>query len=374
MGTAAEVVAVVAGVAIVALTLSSAVRSTILPRGVQNRMSRLATVAVQLAFRLRSGRSASYERRDRLMAMLGPTALLLLLASWLAAIIVGYTLIYLGMTTSSFRRAIELSGSSVFTLGTTSSPRLGANLVSYTEAALGLVLLTLMISYLPSIYAAFSRRERGVSLMRIRAGEPPSPATMLIRYHRIEGARYRLTELWQTWEAWFVDVEETHTTFPVLAFFRSPQPLESWTNAAGAVLDGAALWLSCVEHPKDPDAQLCIRAGFQMMQRVAAVFDVPYDADPAPDDAISIGRDEWEQVVQQLSNAGMPLVADRDQAWRDWKGWRVNYDTVLLNLARLTEAPPAPWLSDRSPMGAEGQWSFHGYVRGALPGGHRRRV
>jgi hypothetical protein len=44
------------------------------------------------------------------------------------------------------------------------------------------------------------------------------------------------------------------------------------------------------------------------------------------------------------------VIADRDQAWRDFAGWRVNYDTVLLALAALTLAPPAMWSSDRSRM------------------------
>jgi hypothetical protein len=38
---------------------------------------------------------------------------------------------------------------------------------------------------------------------------------------------------------------------------------------------------------------------------------------------------------------------DRDQCWRDFAGWRVNYDTALVELARLTMAPRAPWSSDR---------------------------
>ena len=51
-----------------------------------------------------------------------------------------------------------------------------------------------------------------------------------------------------------------------------------------------------------------------------------------------------------MAGAGVPLKADRDQAWRDFAGWRVNYDIVLLSLARLTQAPAAPWSSDRSPV------------------------
>ena len=44
---------------------------------------------------------------------------------------------------------------------------------------------------------------------------------------------------------------------------------------------------------------------------------------------------------------GVPLKPDRDQAWRDFAGWRVNYDVALVALARLTMAPMAPWSSDR---------------------------
>ena len=38
----------------------------------------------------------------------------------------------------------------------------------------------------------------------------------------------------------------------------------------------------------------------------------------------------------------MPVVEDRDQAWRDFNGWRVNYDAVLRKLEKLTMAP-TPW-------------------------------
>ena len=42
------------------------------------------------------------------------------------------------------------------------------------------------------------------------------------------------------------------------------------------------------------------------------------------------------------------MKADAEQSWRDFRGWRVNYDTVLLALASLTLAPYAHWSSDRS--------------------------
>lgn len=373
MKAAVETLAFAAGVFLVIETVLSAVRATVLPRGVQSRISQTATVVVRAAFRLRVGRSASYERRDRIMAMLGPITLLVLLASWLVLIMAGYTLMYLAVTNRGFVRSVELSGSSIFTLGTTSDPHLGPLLLIYTEAGLGLLLVALLITYLPSIYGAFSRRENGVSLLQVRAGDPPRAASMLIRYHRIEESQYRLTELWRQWEAWFADIEETHTTFPILAFFRSPQPERSWVTAAGTLLDGASFWVAAIDHPKDPDAQLCIRSGFLALRRIADVFDVPYNRDPSPTDPVSVSREEWEDSLNEMGAAGVPLLPNRDHAWDAWKGWRVNYDAVLLNLARLVEAPPTPWVSDRSPMplnaGKEPTW--RSFSPRALLVGHR---
>ena len=60
-------------------------------------------------------------------------------------------------------------------------------------------------------------------------------------------------------------------------------------------------------------------------------------------------RDEFDAVCDRLAAEGVPLKADREQAWLDFAGWRVNYDTVLLALCSITMAPPAAWSSDRAP-------------------------
>lgn len=352
MPVAVKVLVGVAGAALIAVTILSAIRTTVLPRGTQSRVSSAVVTAVRALFRLRARRSDSYETRDRIMAMLGPVALLAILASWLLLVMTGFTLVYLAVTGRSLARAIELSGSSMFTLGTTSENTLGPLMVTYAEAGLGLLILALLITYMPSIYGAFSRRENGVALLQVRAGSPPRAASMLIRFHRIEEPRFRLTELWRQWETWFADVEETHSTFPILVFFRSPQPERSWITTAGALLDGAAFWVAAVEHPMDPDAQLCLRAGYLALRRIAELFGIRFDPDPPPDGPISIGRPEWEKEMDEMADAGVPVKGDRDEAWAAWSGWRVNYDQVLLELARLVEAPLAPWASDRSPVGA----------------------
>ncbi len=352
MHQALEVLGLVAGAAAVTVTIMSAIRAVVLPRATQNLIPRVTTSAVRALFRLRATRSSSYHDRDRVMAMLAPVALLSMLVSWLAILFLSYALMFFAITGRSAEGSLKLSGSSIVTLGTESDPRFWPSVLSYSEAALGLLVVALFITYFPSIYSAFTRRETGVTLLQVRAGDPPQATTMLIRYHRIEERRYQLSEVWRQWEAWFADIEESHSTFPILAFFRSPQPERSWITAAGALLDAAAFWVACVaEHPVDPDAQLCIRAGFLALRHIANGFGLPHDPDPSPGGPITISRQEWNAAMAEMEAAGVPLVADRDRAWADWRGWRVNYDTVLLRLARLVEAPPTPWVSDRSPVG-----------------------
>jgi hypothetical protein len=104
-----------------------------------------------------------------------------------------------------------------------------------------------------------------------------------------------------------------------------------------------------VDRPPSPDAELCIRAGYVALRRIADFFGIDHNPNPHwPEVPISIDRREYDQVCRELIEAGVPLKSDLDQAWRDFAGWRVNYDRVLLALASLTMAPYAPWSSDRS--------------------------
>lgn len=134
----------------------------------------------------------------------------------------------------------------------------------------------------------------------------------------------------------------------MISFFRSPQSSRSWITAAGTVLDAAALVSSTVDIPKDSQADLCICAGFLALRHICDFFGIPYNANPRPDDPISIAQEEFDEVYNKLTEVGVPLKRDREQAWRDFRGWRVNYDSVLIHLAGLTMAPWTMWSSDRA--------------------------
>jgi hypothetical protein len=337
------------GFALSAITLTSAVKTFVLPRSAVDWLARAVFLAMRRVFGMRLRGTTTYAQRDRIMAFYAPVSLLALLPVWLILIWIGYAGMFWAVGVPTWYLSFRDSGSSLLTLGFEPAVGIAQTLLAFSEATVGLILIALLIAYLPTIYSAFQRREAAVNLLEVRAGKPPSAVEMIERFHRIHGLD-RLDEQWRAWEAWFADIEESHTSLTALVFFRSPRPDHSWITAAGAVLDAAALSLSALDIPFTPQAALCIRAGFIALRRIADAFGIDYSPDPHyPEQPISVRRDEFDAVCDRLAAQGVPVKTDRDQAWRDFAGWRVNYDTPLLALCSITMAPPAAWSSDRAP-------------------------
>jgi hypothetical protein len=337
------------GLWLVFSTLLSAVRSFVLPRSENVFLTRVVFRAVFRLLSVRLHFARSYAARDRIMALYSPIASLVLPVVWLISVLIGYTGMFwaLGVGSGSLFAAFNASGSSLLTLGFALVDGWAQTALAFSEATIGLGMVALLIAYLPTMYAAFSRREALVNMLEIRAGSPPWAITMIERMHRLSGLE-KVNDVWSRWEVWFVELEESHTSLAPLIFFRSPHPDRNWVIAAGAVLDAAALFNSTIDVPRNIQADLCIRAGYLALRGIADFFGYEYAADPNPDDPISITREEYDAAVNHLVELGVPIKPDREQTWRDFVGWRVNYDTVLLALCAVTMAPHAPWSSDRA--------------------------
>lgn len=343
----ARIVVFAAGAYVVYATVLSAIKTFVLPRSVNTRITNIVFIAIRRLFDFNQRKMSTYQQRDQHMALFAPVALLSLPVAWLFLVMMGYTLMYWAVGVGTLLDAFRISGSSLFTLGFAMDARTQSLILEFSQAGLGMILVALLIAYLPTMYSAFAKREALVNLLDVRAGTPPSPLTLITRLDALSGLE-RLADLWREWELWFVDLQESHTTFMPLVFFRSPDGNRSWITAAGAILDTAAIANAVLDIPREPQADLMIRSGFLALRKIADYFGFHYDPDPKPTDPISITKEEFLAVIAELRAANVPLKADLEQAWRDYAGWRVNYDSVLLDLARLTMAPYAQWISDRS--------------------------
>jgi hypothetical protein len=344
---ALRVAVFLAGVYLVIYTVFSGIRTFVLPRPAQVLVLRLVFLNVRRLFDLRARRAMSYADRDEIMALYAPVALFFVPVVLMMLVFIGFACIYWALSPLNVVESVKLSGSALFTLGSFTNDDPLLMVFEFSQALLGMILVALLIAYLPTIYNAFTRREVQVQLLEVRAGTPPSSWELIARSHR-NGELSQLREFWSDWQVWFAEIEESHTSLAALSFFRSPRPELSWVTAAGVVLDSAALVLSTVDIEWEPRAAFCIRSGYLALRQIASFFEVRYDETPAPDDPISITRHEYDEACEYMASQGVPLCANRDQAWRDYAGWRVNYDVVLISLAGLTMAPYAPWSSDRS--------------------------
>ncbi len=341
-----RVLAFVVGAFVILATVSSAVKTVVVPRAESAVLTRGVFLFTRKLFDLRLKRVTEWEQVDRTMSRYAPMTLILLPVVWITVVVLALTPMFWALGSDFPREAFTRSGSSLLTLGFAFAKDLPETVLSFVAATIGLGLVALLISYLPSIYAQFSRREVLVGQLDTRAGTPPDSAELLLRALRI-GWLPRLDDLWAEWDRWFVEVEESHSSNASLPFFRSQHPERSWLTAAGCVLDTAALRASSLDLPRSYEAELCLRTGYLSLRHLADLFDITYDPNPQPDDPISIAREEFDEVFERLAAEGAPMVSDRDQAWRDFAGWRVNYDQPLIMLCSLVNPPYAKWSSDR---------------------------
>jgi hypothetical protein len=321
------------GVLLIIVAGWSVIGTVVVPRRIRSRLIRGVAVVVDATFHFVADHFDSYEPRDRILAAQAPIQLILQIVVWLAVFELGFALL-------------------LCTLGYL-VPHNGAPTGLADLAALvGLGTVALQIGYLPTLYAAFNRREGLVTMLDSRAGVPSWGPELLARTHYGLGsgvsAMGELPELFEEWERWSADVSESHATYLALVNFRSPRPLSSWVTALLAVLDGAALYLSLVpDAPGAVSARLCLRGGFTCLTTIARArgFAIPDEADP--NDGIALTYEEFVEAIDRLASVDFPLERSNEEAWLDFVGWRVNYEAAAYAIARAVDAPPALWSGPR---------------------------
>jgi hypothetical protein len=340
----------------VVAVLSSVLRTVVVPRAIPARLARAAFLGVRilLLLRLRLTGHSDYETRDRVFALQAPLGLFAQLLTWGLLIYICFTGLFwsetaTAVTGSSLARALEVSGSSMLTLGFIEPHGLLRQLTAFATAGVGLTLLALVLTYLPTLYASFARREALITKLVVRTGIPPSGPALLISTWKL-GRFEQLEEVWNGWEDWFVDVGESHTTFPQLTFFRSPRPHNHWVLAAEAVLDGAALLESTCDVPRQSRSELCLHAGLHALITIADFLGIPHRP-PELDAEIALPQAKFEEARLQLDELGVPLRGNGQSAWQDFRSLRARYEPLIAVLGRMTDAPRSEWSawSDSTP-------------------------
>jgi hypothetical protein len=294
---ALHVVAMVVGAALVVVTMADVVRRLVIPRPRASTLARVVDAAVDGLFQLLIRRFADYENKDRVLAAQPAVCLLVRLGALLLAFEIEYALL-LWPWTNGFANALREAGSSLVTLGFVASPSTAPTIINVLAAVTGLLVIALQTAYLPTLYAAFNRRETEVTLLSARAGLPPWGPELLLR-------------------------------------------------TRDGVMDSAAMLLALCPSQDRIEPRRAIRMGFTALREIGAALGISYDPDPDPDADIALTFAEFAAAVGQLLTVGFPIERSAAEAWPHFRGWRVNYEALAYELARRTDAVPAPWSGPR---------------------------
>ncbi len=340
------------GVAIVVGTVVSVFGTLVVPRATSSRVFRLVLKSVAKGVKPLLGLSDKYVVKDRIMAWVGPLGMVMLFALWLVLLVLGFGLMtwWAAAGDATVWHALAISGSSVFTLGVLSDRHGAAEWLEFMTAGAGLLVIALEIAYLPALYQAYAQRETEVTLLAARAGTPAWGPEILTR-HRWFKTTDELPDLYRTWERWAAAVAESHANYPSLMWFRSPVASRSWLTALVSMIDAAAMSDAIAPESTPRQARLCLTMGVRCLRSLAEALDVPYNADPLPSDPLRLTYEEFLEGTDRLAQVDFPFERTPEEAWPHFRGWRVNYESLVDELTAKVVPPPAPWFVARPELG-----------------------
>ena len=350
-----RLLAVIFGIALIALVALDAFETIVLPRRVTRRI-RLAVLFYRVTRFVWNSiahliRSSTW--RDSFRAYTGPLSLLALVLFWAVLFAFGFGLIMWGLAlplnppgqSISFLTYLYLSGTTFFTLGLgdiTPVAGVGRFLV-VSEVALGFIFLALVISYVPVIYQAFSRRELRISLLDSRAGSPATAVELLRRNcagKQIEELRLLLHD----WEAWCADILESHLSYPILAFYRSQHEQQSWVEALTVVLDTCTLILTTIDGLPIAPARFAFAMARHAVVDLAQVLNIP------PTTGVNrLSSAELTQLREMLTAAGMRLKESMASE-QELDELRATYEPFVSALAERMQVSLPPWIPPKDAL------------------------
>ena len=329
-----------AGCIVVAIVALDVFRSLLVPRA-SNRVLRVAPLLIPALFSAWQAVADLIPEkglRQAFRASFAPLTLVLTFVVWSGLLILGFGLL-LWARRSAFTPALTDLGDAVYAAGSAFST-LGisgtvsgdlARFVVLVCSISGLVVVTVVATFLISIQSSYARRETLVLRLESHVTLPPAGIVILETYAR-EAIVGRLGVFFDAWEAWAAEVAIGHRAFPILLFFRSNDSRCEWLAAFGAILDAAALVdavLTDVPAEARASAHFVLRTGARVLDDMARQFDVADDADADPPD-----EDRFDTDRSRLAAAGYRIAADRDASRDRFEARRAAYAGALAALAR----------------------------------------
>jgi len=332
----------IAGTLLMALVLADVFLTVLYSRAgtgiISDRLARLVWLALR--------RVASDRGGNHLLSFCGPMIVVALLLTWsillaLGAALIIHPLLGTSVTSSSqrtptdFVTAIYVAGSSLSIVGGSNfSPQsAGAKLLFLLNSVIGTSVISLTITYLMQIYGALRSRNSLCLKIHALSGETGDAAELLAHLfanNQLTAGYNNLSDL----AAEVTDAKEAHHFYPILFYFRFPEPYYSVSRAWLIALDAVSLIRSAL--PKEADwlkqsgavTQLSV-AALLLLSTLNNVF-LRDNASAEVDDADHpLWRIRFENARQRLKEAGIGVTDDLQRSLESYMEQRRRWDHLI---------------------------------------------
>ena len=261
-------------------------------------------------------------RRWRWLSFAGPVLLLANFLMWVALLVVGFALLIWpdvgrsivaveGEGDTGFATALYYAGLSLATLGTGDvvATTGGWRVLMMLKAFLGFFFLSLITTYLISIYSAIVRRNSVAQEFHHASAGSGSSIEAVIQLAgggQFSEARMQIASMARG----LLDLLESHHSYPVLHYFQMPRARYSTARTALLALDTASLLRSCLA---EKHRALSQSAAVAMLWGAALdLLDtlVQHEGLSSVKEASSVGRQRYRAALLRLRESGIATTAD----------------------------------------------------------------
>lgn len=344
-----QICQVVAGSLLAAAVLFDVFLSIVVPRATSRKFRIAPVVYTNILWPLLRKilpENASLSFKNEARGLFAPAAFFCLFIVWLALLQLGFGLILLGLgdqlspRVTTYHDSWYFAGISILTIGFGDVVPIsnGARAAVIIAAVCGLLFMALLVSHLFTLQSQLQNREELVNSMQSRTGAPASGVVLLMRYRELE-IMDKLNDDFSGWESWLSRILESHRAYPVLFYYPSSSPENSWLSVTGALLDAATLMTCAISSEGRGRAELFYGLGCSAVQSLCDHLGLKKA------DGLGVTREEFDQALELLRLAGY-VTADPDLSWRIFKLKREGYIGYISTLGEEFETPVQAWIKE----------------------------
>jgi Ion channel len=304
-----------------------------------------------LAFRL------SRAHRHRLLNMVGPLLLPLLIVVYVVLLVLAFALVYYPHIPSGFTfsgghaepgwvDAIYFSGVTLTTVGYGDVvPRFTTlRFLALFESASGLIVISLAITYMLTVYAGLERKRAVAVSLYHQAGEGADVAGF-IAHHFVEGRFYGLRDALRTVTRDLQGLHESHIDHPVIHYFHPTEVYKGTPRVLFLLLETCTVIRAALDREQNEDLRnypevRTLEAGVRhVLTQLVGSLDLERrerprrPTEPEAEEDERRWRRRYEQTLARLRESGIATRDDVEQGWEEYRAQREEWESKLRRLA-----------------------------------------